>query len=216
MKPVTLALCLTLAMAAATRAESNASAYAAAYATTMNDHLPLLVYVGQPVREVPGTRAISVDAFPDAAAPSVVVGVVLNGEMYRKDLGSSPTAQDIQGAIASFSQTTSMYSPASAEALDEVNAVRAARGLRPFIRDDNLTAAAGSCAEFRAARLIEGHTSNDFAALPPGGYASSSGCAAWPQGMGWGSCCTYENYTYAGAAYSIGRDGRRYMHLFVR
>jgi hypothetical protein len=30
------------------------------------------------------------------------------------------------------------------------------------------------------------------------------------------SCCVYENYTYAGAAWVSGRDGRRYMHLFVR
>ena len=102
------------------------------------------------------------------------------------------------------------------DALDEVNATRAARGLRPFIPDANLTSAATACAEFRAARLMAGHTGNDFAALPPGTSATASGCAAWAPGLGWGSCCTYEGYTYAGAAYATGRDGRRYMHLFVR
>jgi hypothetical protein len=140
----------------------------------------------------------------------VVVGVVRDGEMFRKDLSNSPTTPEIQAAISGLSN------PGSAEALDEVNATRAARGLRPYIRDANLTSAATSCAEFRAARLIAGHTSNDFAALPPGTSATSAGCAAWEPGFGWGSCCTYEGYTYAGAAYAMGRDGRRYMHLFVR
>ena len=102
------------------------------------------------------------------------------------------------------------------DALDELNATRAKRGLRPFVRDDGLTRAAAGCADFRAARLIAGHTSNDFTAVPAGTTARAAGCAAWNPGMGWGSCCTYDNYTYAGAAYAIGRDGKRYMHVFVR
>jgi hypothetical protein len=105
---------------------------------------------------------------------------------------------------------------ASTDGLDEVNAVRAARGLRPFVRDNELTRAAAGCADFRAERLIAGHTSNDFTALPSGAYAAATGCAAWTPDWGWGSCCTYENWTYAGAAWTTGRDGRRYMHLFVR
>jgi hypothetical protein len=105
---------------------------------------------------------------------------------------------------------------ASTDGLDEVNAVRAARGLRPFARDNNLTRAAAGCADYRAERLIAGHTSNDFTALPSGAYAAATGCAAWTPDWGWGACCTYENWTYAGAAWTTGRDGRRYMHLFVR
>jgi hypothetical protein len=105
---------------------------------------------------------------------------------------------------------------AAKDALDEVNAVRAARGLRSFVRDNDLTRAAAGCADFRAERLIAGHTSNDFTALPSGAYAVATGCAAWTPDFGWGACCTYENWTYAGAAWTIGRDGRRYMHLFVR
>jgi hypothetical protein len=105
---------------------------------------------------------------------------------------------------------------AGEDALDEVNAARAARGLRPFVKDDGLTAGAINVADFRAARLMAGHTSNDFAGLPEGYTASAAGCAAWEPSMGWGACCTYENYRYAGAAWAIGRDGRRYMHLFVR
>jgi hypothetical protein len=102
------------------------------------------------------------------------------------------------------------------DGLNEVNAQRAARGLRPFVRDEGLTQAARSCASFRAASGLFGHTSNDFAFVPPGAFATSAGCAAYPAGYGWMSCCVYENYTYAGAAWVTGRDGRRYMHLFVR
>ena len=210
MKSIVLAVCLALAVAVAARAEPGVDPYSAAYAASMKDRLPVLVFVGQPAREVSGTRSIAATTFPDATAPCVVVGVVRDEEMVRKDLGSTPTTRDIQAAIASLSV------PRSAEALDEVNAARAARGLRPFIHDANLTSAATACAELRADRLITGHTANDFAALPPGTSATAAGCAAWEPGMGWGSCCTYEGYTYAGAAYATGRDGRRYMHLFVR
>jgi hypothetical protein len=105
---------------------------------------------------------------------------------------------------------------AGEDALDEVNAARAARGLRPFTKDDDLTAGAINVADFRAERLIAGHTANDFGGLPEGCTARAAGCAAWEPSMGWGACCTYENYRYAGAAWAMGRDGRRYMHLFVR
>jgi len=113
-------------------------------------------------------------------------------------------AQDIQ-PVASAQQV-----------LDEVNATRAARGLPPFMLDENLARGATACAVYRAQHRLDGHTSNDFGFLPPGAQARSAGCAAWPVGMGWGSCCTYDNYQYAGAAFCVGPDGRRYMHLFVR
>lgn len=105
----------------------------------------------------------------------------------------------------------------SADALDEVNAERAARGLRPFIKDELLTQAANIAAERRASRLIRGHLpESDFSCVPAGGVASAAGCGALEPSWGWGSCCTYDNYSYAGAAWVMGRDGRRYMHLFVR
>ena len=101
-------------------------------------------------------------------------------------------------------------------ALAEVNATRATRGLPPFAEDSTLTEAATKAATYRAERGIEGHTANDFAFLPTGASATAAGCAAWPIGMGWGACCTYESWRSAGAAAVIGRDGRRYMHIFVR
>jgi hypothetical protein len=105
---------------------------------------------------------------------------------------------------------------AATEALEEVNAKREERGLQKFIEDKSLTKAAKSCADFRAERLISGHTSNDFNAVPTGAKADAAGCAAWPPSMGWGSCCAYEHWKFAGAAWAMGRDGKRYMHLFVR
>ena len=103
------------------------------------------------------------------------------------------------------------------EALDEVNAWRAARGLYPFIRDDGLTQGAANVAAFRAQRRMAGHTSNDFGGLPAGATAKASGCAAWAPSLGWGSCCMDDvGPRYAGAAWAMGSDGRRYMHLFVR
>jgi hypothetical protein len=102
------------------------------------------------------------------------------------------------------------------QVLDEVNAARAARGLQPFALDENLARGATSCAVFRAGHRLDGHTSNDFGFLPSGTQARAAGCAAWPVGSGWGSCCTFENYQFAGAGFCVGPDGRRYMHLFVR
>jgi hypothetical protein len=128
-----------------------------------------------------------------------------------------PYAGVQDGLLCFYPDTGAMMAPASRDdALAEVNALRTARGLRPFIKDDNLTLAARTAAAHRARNLCPGHTSNDFACLPAGCSAAAAGCAAWYPSEGWGSCCTYDNYTYAGAAWAIGRDGKRYMHLFVR
>jgi hypothetical protein len=100
------------------------------------------------------------------------------------------------------------------DALDVVNRQRATRGLRAFQRDEGLSIAAERCAQYRAKRLIAGHTSNDFAFVPKGSHASTAGCAAWDEGFG--ACALYDNYRYAGAAWVRGRDGRNYCHVFYR
>lgn len=112
------------------------------------------------------------------------------------------------GAIHAESQAT--------EALDEVNAIRKANGLAPYVRDDGLTQAAARCAAARAAGLCFGHTSNDFAYLPSGVAADAAGCAAYEPSHGWLSCAIFDDYRFGGAAFVTGRDGKRYMHLFVR
>lgn len=122
------------------------------------------------------------------------------------------------GYQSSYQSSQSSYesSSVSTDPLSEVNELRARRGLRPFIRDEALTQAASRCAGVRAMHRLFGHTNNDFSFLPPGAHAASAGCAAYPASYGWMSCCTYDNYTYAGAAYAVGADGKRYMQLFVR
>jgi hypothetical protein len=104
----------------------------------------------------------------------------------------------------------------AADALAKVNALRAARGLAPYMHDPQLHEAAKSCAAFRARNRIAGHTSSDFAFLPAGSSATAAGCAAWPNGSGFGSCCVYDGYRYAGAATVLGADGIEYHHIFVR
>lgn len=102
------------------------------------------------------------------------------------------------------------------DAMDEVNQARKARGLTEFRIDPLLVQAAREAALKRASSLIHGHLASDFDCLPPGGQATAAGCGALESSWGWGTCCTYDNYTYAGAAWVMGRDGRRYMHIFVR
>ena len=101
------------------------------------------------------------------------------------------------------------------DALDEVNAARASRGLRPYSWDANLTAGAMQAAKIRAAHGIHGHLSNDFMCLPIGTTAGAAGCGVEYPGFGWLSCCTYENWQFAGAAKVRDKTGRWYYHLFV-
>lgn len=124
------------------------------------------------------------------------------------------TASAVQMQPAATAMTTGVNG--CDDALAEVNAERARRGLRPFLPDPALNQAARSCAQIRAARRISGHLPNDFSYVPAGASARSAGCGAMEPSWGWGTCCTYENYTYAGAAWAMGADGKRYMHLFVR
>jgi hypothetical protein len=129
---------------------------------------------------------------------------------------TAPPAPPVTAVPQAAAPPVTTVSPAQG-ALAEVNATRAARGLPPYIEDGNLTSGAVAAANYRAQHLMEGHTSNDFGFLPAGAQARAAGCAAWQPSMGWGACATYDTqYRYAGAGIAMGRDGRRYMHLFVR
>jgi hypothetical protein len=159
---------------------------------------------------------------PYASGPVVTTPTAPGGEYVSN---YTPTVTTSSGVVinstsvvtAGYTATTVDQTGLSAgDGLDEVNAKRMARGLRPYVRDDGLTAAARACAAFRAQHGLFGHTGNDFAFLPAGSFAATAGCAAYPASYGWMSCCIYENYTYAGAAWVTGADGRRYMHLFLR
>lgn len=105
------------------------------------------------------------------------------------------------------------------DALAEVNAARAARGLKPYLNDPLLNQAAYAAASYRAAHLINGHVPGgrgDFQFLPAGADSHVAGCGGLDPSWGWGACGTYGNYTYCGAAWVMGKDGKRYMHAFYR
>ena len=131
---------------------------------------------------------------------------------------------DQTAAVQTVTQTGAVQAPVvtangSDDALDEVNVRRAARGLPAFVKDPGLTLAAAACAKVRAASFIDGHLNgpmSDFSYLPAGVSASAAGCGALEPSWGWGTCCMDDHYTYAGAAWVMGANGKRYMHLFVR
>lgn len=141
----------------------------------------------------------------------------------RRGKRTRPTWQSVQSTNvttitpeSTTSVTTTTATTGSDDALDEVNRQRAARGLRAFLPDALLNQAARTCAKIRAQRHIHGHLSNDFAYAPPGAIVTATGCGALEPSWGFAACCVYDNYTYAGAAWVMGSDGRRYNHIFVR
>jgi hypothetical protein len=150
--------------------------------------------------------------------PEMMFRILVSASLVALSLAPKAETQESATPTTSFRGVAADASQFGAtEALDEVNARRAARGLYPYVRDEYLTQGAANVAAFRAQRRMAGHTSNDFGGLPAGVRASASGCAAWEPSMGWGSCCTDEvGPRYAGAAWAMGSDGRRYMQLFVR
>lgn len=136
----------------------------------------------------------------------------------------APATQAPAAASAPTPSPASSFATSSTgsdDALAEVNAARAQRGLRPYVNDPVLNEAARKCAAWRAERLCDGHCAlpeGDFTFLKPVYPVGTcaGGCAAWEPSWGWGSCGTFDNYTYCGAAWVMGKDGRRYMHQFLR
>lgn len=102
------------------------------------------------------------------------------------------------------------------DALAEVNAARAARGLRPYLRDDGLTVAAKAAAKYRAERGIRGHCNSDFVFLPAGAHSNCAGCAALDASWKFQACEQFGRWTYCGAASVQGADGRMYHHAFYK
>lgn len=163
-----------------------------------------IIFVGVPTLPVKDMGKISNAAsLADYPAKCVIVSTP-DGKHWQATLPGDATEAEIRAMCR------------VRDALDEVNDLRAARGLSAYRRDDGLMIGAKACADFRAANGMSGHTNNDFSFLPGGSFAPSAGCAAWPHEMGFGACCVYDDYTFAGAATTIGRDGRAYHHLFVR
>jgi hypothetical protein len=111
------------------------------------------------------------------------------------------------------------YPDVSKDALAELNKQRQQRGLKPYLKDDGLTKAAFAAASYRAKNHIQGHIPGqhgDFAYLPEGSHADAAGAGALTPDWGFATCAMYDSYEFAGAAWCMGNDGRKYCHLFVR
>ncbi len=141
---------------------------------------------------------------------------IYHGKVYEKDSGGIYRPTNLP--VEQFSTPKVGAVGDQCDMLIIVNQQRVRRGLRPFIRDESLFIAARGAARYRATYRISGHVQGgmgDFQFLN-GANASAAGCAAWPQGMEFGACCVYDQYTYAGAATIVGEDGLCYNHIFVR
>ena len=188
------------------------SAYNRAQQFAIADNVPMVVFVGCERQSISGSWCCRADGLDGYPSPSIVVAVPRDGKLlWARTLPSTATEDEIVSAFRRVPDTS------VTDALGEVNEKRARLGLRLLVRDEGLTAGATAAAQFRAANRIAGHTSNDFAYLPGGASATSAGCAALDPSWGWQSCCWEgSQWTYAGASWAMGSDGRRYMHIFVR
>ncbi|HQR41485.1 MAG TPA: hypothetical protein PLX97_02350 [Gemmatales bacterium] len=165
-----------------------------------------------------GVAEVAVQAGPPRRSRQRSNMPVLSQEVpVQESVVTTARKVDVDSAVPQVeSKPASSSVTGSDDALDEVNAERAKRGLKPLLPDPLLNQAARTCAKLRAASHIHGHLASDFDHLPSGAQAAAAGCGALEPSWGWGTCCTYDNYTYGGAAWVMGSDGRRYMHLFVR
>jgi uncharacterized protein YkwD len=214
-----ISLAVVFTQSTAPKAES----YSEARQTALEGRLPLVVFVGEAKRKIHGTVPVSVKSgtFEDYPNKCIIVSYP-TGE-WRATLPAGAVDADIDLAVKGEQPARAAYyagppvdSSASVDALDMVNQQRAQRGLRPYLRDDGLLTAARGAAEYRAARRMFGHTPNDFGYLPSGTTAACTGCAGNEPSWGFMACALYENWTYCGAAYVMGSDGRMYCHAYYR
>lgn len=130
-----------------------------------------------------------------------------------------PMPQTNPPPVRKVTTTTTTVTETTASALAVVNAGRARMGLRPFVEDPGLTAAAAATARYRATYRIHGHTTGglgDFRFLAAGVRAVAAGAGALAPSWGFRACCTDGNYQCAGAATVVGADGLHYHQIFVR
>ena len=134
-------------------------------------------------------------------------------------LGRRRRAEPVYCQPQSYSPVSTASPGPATDALDELNRLRAMRGLYPLIRDDGLTQGALSCATYRAQHGIRGHVTGglgDFAFIKVGS-ASVGGCSAVEAEWGFLACEQYtRQYRYAGAASVVGPGGIVYNHLFLK
>jgi hypothetical protein len=95
---------LTLAFAA----PPGPPTYAEGYARAVREGKPLVVFVGQPVREVTGCVCVGLEAFPGTGAEAVVVGIPSPHGLRRHDLPGRPTDAAIRAVAGSTPAGTAL------------------------------------------------------------------------------------------------------------
>lgn len=73
--------------------------YSEQYAKAVKEAKPLVVWVGQPPRHLADCVGVAREAFPQAAAEAVVIGVPAGGSLRRIDLPGRPSDAAIQAAL---------------------------------------------------------------------------------------------------------------------
>lgn len=171
-----------------------------------------------------GTAEASSSCSGSSCSTGVVaqVGVVCtpSGCTAAAPVCNDPNGNCAAGVPAAPKPTTSAKPIAPAtDPLAQVNARRAARGLRPYVQDPGLTQAATAAVQYRARLRIRGHVQGgmgDFQFLPAGATATAAGADWYGATAEFATCAMTDNYTFAGAASAVGPDGEWYHQLFVR
>lgn len=74
--------------------------YAESYRQAVAEAKPLIVFIGQPAKELTGCVCVAVEALPQAESPAVIVGVPSGSGLRRIDLPGRPTNDRIRAALA--------------------------------------------------------------------------------------------------------------------
>src|SRR5262245_24941724 len=74
--------------------------YAESYKQAVAEAKPLVVFVGQPVKDLTGCVCVAVDSLPQADSPAVIVGVPAGSGLRRIDLPGHPTNDRIRAALS--------------------------------------------------------------------------------------------------------------------
>jgi len=82
--------------------------YAESYKKAVAEAKPLLVFVGQPAREITGCVSVAVEAFPEVDSPAVIVGLPSAAGLRRIDLPGKPTMESIRAAVKSASPNAAL------------------------------------------------------------------------------------------------------------
>ena len=86
--------------------------YADRYAAAVRAGQPLVVWVGQVTRPVPGCVTVRADRFPDAGPVAVVVGVPSGRGFRRIDLPGTPSVTAVAAAARGDPDPTAAVLPA--------------------------------------------------------------------------------------------------------